>query len=110
MLRIVHYVAKGNRTITDYEKLITLQKTNAMDLGAVLHGRTTSTYIPQTADKLTFVSKKSCLILYLRAKVDNESPQNIFLQVVGLSDKGVEVICDTILKILENSGNDNAFL
>ena len=62
-------------------------------------------------DKSTFVSKKLCLILYLRTIVDNaESLQNIFLQSVKLSDRVAEVICDTVLKILENNCIDNAFV
>ena len=62
-------------------------------------------------DKSTFVSKKLCLILYLRTIVDKaESLQNIFLQSVKLSDQVAKVICDPMLKILKNSCIDNAFL
>ena len=62
-------------------------------------------------NKSTFVSKKLCLILYLRTIVDKaESLQNIFLQSVKLSDQVAKVICDPMLKILKNSCIDNAFL
>ena len=42
-LRTAYYVAKRNRLFSDYESLISLQETNEMDLGTVLHGRTTCT-------------------------------------------------------------------
>ena len=95
-------VTNGNRSISRYELLITLQETNGINLGAVLGGKTTCTSmikvisntiksnvcaqivqneckISQIVDKSTFVSKKLCLIFNLRAIVDNaESLQNIF--------------------------------
>ena len=101
-------VANGNRPITHCESLNTLQETNEIDLGAVLHGRTTCTSmikviedtmksdscaqivrneskISLIVNKSTFVSEKLRLILYLRTKIDNaESLQNIFLQSVKL--------------------------
>ena len=62
-------------------------------------------------DESTSVSKKLCLILYLRAKIYKaEPPQNIFLQLVELSNQGAEAIFNTILKSLENNGIHDAFL
>ena len=100
-----------------------------MNLGTVLHGRTTCTsvikvisntmkadayaQIVQNESKISLivVSKKSCLILYLRAKIDKaEPPQNIFLQLVELSNQGAEAIFNNILKSLENNGIRDAFL
>ena len=105
-----------------------------MDLGTVLHGRTSCTSmikvisntmkadacaqivqneskISLIVDESTSVSKKSCLILYLRAKIDKaEPPQNIFLQLVELSNQGAEAIFNNILKSLENNGIHDAFL
>ena len=133
-LRTAYYAAKENRPITDYESLIALQETNEVDIGTTLHGRTTcmsmikvisdsmktdvcadialnKSKISPIVDESTSVSKKSRLILYLRAQLDNaELPQNVFLQLVELSDQVAEVICNTILKILENNGINNAFL
>ena len=40
-LRTAYFVAAQNRPYTDYEELIQLQEVNGLDLGYILHGRTT---------------------------------------------------------------------
>ena len=133
-LRTAYYVAKEKRPITDYKSLIALQETNEVVLGTILHGRTTymsmikvisdtmktdvcaeiaqkESKISLIVDESISVSKKSCLILYLRVQLGNAEPlQDVFLQLVKLSDQGAEVVCNTILKILENNGINNACL
>ena len=90
-----------------------------MDLDADLHGRTictsmikviadkmksdVSAQIVQNKSKISLivdesisVLKKLCLILNVGAQVENAgSPQNIFVQLVELSDQGAKAICDT---------------
>ena len=61
-------------------------------------------------DQSTSLSKKSCLIVYLRVIIA-EKPLNIFLNLCELNDgKGASSICSILLESLGKHGFDKAYL
>ena len=102
-LRTAYFVGYENRPYTDYPELITLQSTNGLELGSILHSRYTCTQMIECiaktmrkkicnsiknndrkiaiiTDESTSLSKKACLIIYIRAVI-SETPENVFLDI-----------------------------
>ena len=97
VFRTAYYIAKRNKPFTDHPKLIDLQKANGVNVGRVLHSNVTCAEIIQfiskemkgalmasilstrpkhtiLIDEGTAISKKSCLVVYLRCSVNNSEP------------------------------------
>lgn len=61
-------------------------------------------------DESTTVSKKSCLIVYMRASVANSDPLTFFLNVTELEQTSADGITEALLKCLMDNGLDDDFL
>ena len=92
IFRTAYYLAKQNRPFTDHSSLVDLQRLNGVNVGRVLHSRTTCVdIIDHISDKMrkeltnsvvdsgvpfavlidesTTISNKTCLVVYLRCSV-----------------------------------------
>ena len=133
VFRTAYYVAKSNRPYTDHPKLIDLQMLNGVNVGRVLHSNVTCTEIinfissemrrallasiKQSRTKLTVIvdestslSKRSCLIVYLRTSVHNSDPLTFFLDLLELESTTSDGITADLLNCLQKHGLDEAFL
>ena len=131
-IRSAYYVAFYNRPYVDYQHLIQLQQTNGIDMGHILHGRTTCTSminciastmrqsicqfliknnrkIGLILDESTSISKKSCLIIYIRALID-EKPENIFLDLCELENQDAISVKNALLTSLKKNGFTSEYL
>lgn len=61
-------------------------------------------------DESTTVSKKSCLVVYMRASVANSDPLTFFLNITELEETTADGISDALLKCLMDNGLDDNFL
>ena len=133
-LRTAYYIAKNNRPYTDYETLIDLQETNGVDLGRNLHSHDTCTRMIEVIsstmrrqlcekirgskngisliiDESTSLSKRSCLIIYMRSKITPEDPPlNVFLDLVELPAQNASTVLNCLMTSLKANGFDDAYL
>lgn len=134
-LRTAYHVAYGNRPMSDFPKLVQLQETNGTDLGIILRSRNSCTEmiecisdtmkqklcktiidrksnISVITDESTSLSKKSCLIVYIRAKVDegDGEPHNIFLDLCELEAQNAESVFKSLIQTLAKHGFDHDYL
>lgn len=133
VFRTTYYIAKRNKPFTEHPELTDLQRANGVNIGRVLHSNVTCGDIIQfiskemkgalmasimsTRPKLTILidegtalSKKSCLVVYLRCSVNNSEPTTFFLDLVELQSTNAEGITEALLNCLLGHGLDNAFL
>lgn len=133
VFRTAYYIAKRNKPFTEHPELTDLQRANGVNIGRVLHSNVTCGDIIQliskemkgalmasimsTRPKLTILidegtalSKKSCLVVYLRCSVNNSEPTTFFLDLVELQSTNAEGITEALLNCLLGHGLDNAFL
>lgn len=61
-------------------------------------------------DESTTLSKKSCLVAYIRASNQNSDPLTFFLEVIELEQTTADGITDALLKCLMDNGLDDEFL
>ncbi|KAF3833310.1 hypothetical protein F7725_026975 [Dissostichus mawsoni] len=61
-------------------------------------------------DESTSLSKKSCLIVYLRTSVDSSEPVTFFLDLLELESTTADGIISQLLNCLQKYGLDDAFL
>ena len=109
-----------------------MQEPKGLDLGYILHGKTTCTetvkclaverrksicdviikrerYIRLIIDESTSPSKKSCLIIYLRTVVDR-TPENIFLDICELDGQDIQSVKKSLIESLFKHGFTEAYL
>ncbi len=131
-LRTAYFVGYENRPYIDYPELITLQSTNGLDLGSILHSRYTCTQmiecITETmrrkicntikyndrkiaiiTDESTSLSKKACLIVYVRAVI-SDTPENVFLDIRELEGQDSESVVKCLLTTSTDFGFDEDYL
>lgn len=125
-------VAKSGQPFTDYPDEIALQELNKVDLGRVLHSNVvckdiishiseqmkrqllssvvkSGSKVSILLDESTSLSKKSCLIVYLRAVIGCK-PLTFFLDLVELDSGSALSIKLTLLKILDKHGLNEEYL
>jgi len=125
-------VAYKNRPFSDYVDLIRLQERLGNNMGVIQHGADACTQMVNCisqemreglckdillknkkfgliVDESTSLSKKSCLVIYLRAFVVDK-PSNIFLSLVELENQCANTICDAILSELSKNGFDKTYM
>lgn len=61
-------------------------------------------------DESTLLSKKSCLVVYLRTSVDSSEPLTFFLDLPELVNTTADGITSELLNCLLKHGLDDAFL
>ncbi|XP_063797579.1 E3 SUMO-protein ligase KIAA1586-like [Pseudophryne corroboree] len=141
VFRTAYHVAKNNRPFTDHPQLIDLQEANGCDLGKILQSNVVCTDIvthissemrkrliqnivtlkPKVSiqvDESTSVSKKTTLILYVRAIMvamagessEDCQPTTFFLDLVELESTTAQGIYDSILATLSKHGLSKSLL
>lgn len=134
LMRTAYSVAKHNRPYVSYPELCELQEANGLDLGIGLHSRTTAALMADSIaeqmrktlcnsiqtqqkkvaimmDESTTVSRKSCLVLYVRSAYDNSSDCFSFpLALVELESLSAEHITEKVLCTLHAHGFSEEFL
>ena len=101
-------MAKKSRPFSDHSDLIDLQSLNGVNVGRLLHSRTTCVSIVEHVademvgslmrsitqsnvpvailiDESTTLSNKACLIVYIRCSIADSEPITLFLDLVELS-------------------------
>lgn len=132
VFRTAYHIAKTNRPYTDHPKLIDLQVLNGVDMGRVLYSNVSCAdivyfisqemrqallaSIKQTQRKLTVIvdestslSKRACLIVYLRTSVGDSEPLTFFLDLLELDSTTADGITSELLRCLEKYGLDDSF-
>jgi hypothetical protein len=115
IFRTAYYLAKHKRPFTDHCSLVDLQRLNGVNVGRVLHSRTTCVdIIDHISDKMrkdltqsivdsgvpfavlidesTTISNKTCLVVYIRCSVGDSTPISLFLDLIELSGTTAESI------------------
>ncbi len=128
IFRTAYYIAQNNRPFTDHSDLIDLQNLNGVKVGRVLHSNVVCADIiehvsvemkrkllkyvcekkPPIAvlvDESTSLSKKSCLVIYIRCCIDVQAqPVTFFLDLVELVDATSDGIATALLQCLDSHG------
>uniref|UniRef100_A0A1A8ABM8 Chromosome 5 open reading frame 54 n=1 Tax=Nothobranchius furzeri TaxID=105023 RepID=A0A1A8ABM8_NOTFU len=115
VFRTAYYTAKMNRPFTDHDNLIELQERNGVYLGTSLHSWYSCTKIVEHVakemqakivnsivssssklsvliDEATSASHKSAMIVSVKASIDGETPEFLFLELVELESQTAESI------------------
>ena len=113
-IRTAYFIAFPDRPYIGYPEIIQLQEANGLNLGYIIHGKTTcmemvkciavemrrticdvilkrERKIGLISDESTSLSKKSCLIIYLRTVVDR-TPENIFLDICEMDGQDAQSV------------------
>lgn len=61
-------------------------------------------------DESTYLSKRSCLVVYLRTSIHNSEPLTFFLDLLELENSNAEGVTNAMLNCLLTCGLDDAFL
>eukprot|EP00794_Sanderia_malayensis_P019804 gene19804-21744_t len=61
-------------------------------------------------DESTTISKKSCVIIYIRSVVCDDKPVNVFLDICELPGQDAQSICDCIVNTLAKYSFDKEYL
>ncbi len=127
VFRTAYYLAKNNRPFTDHETLIELQQLNGVKMGHVLHSRFSATNIVESIakemlcsivnnivssssklavliDEASTLSRKTTMIVNIKACVLGEPPEFVFLDLVELQDQTSEGIIDALMSCLTKAG------
>lgn len=136
LMRTAYTLAKNNRPYTAYSELCDLQEANGLDLGKGLHSRFSATKIIECIavemksrvcgeilnrnqklslmlDESTTISRKSCLIVYLRTKwpgVDNDECFALPLGLVQLESLTASSITNSLMELLKQHGFSSDYL
>ena len=132
-LRTAYFVAYQNRPLSDYPDLIDLQEKNGVNLGSTLQSRfSRKEMVNCIAESMrakicerikaeerkiaiityesTTISKKSCVIIYIRSVVCDDKPVNVFLDICELPGQNAQSICDCIVNTLAKYSFDKEYL
>ena len=130
--RTAYKVAKSGQPFSDYTAQIVLQQLNGLEVGRVLHSNVvckdivvhvaqqmrrqlfgsivqSGTKVSILLDESTSLSKKSCLIIYLRAIVSGQ-PVTFFVDLVELQGGSACLIKEALLKTLDKHGFTEEYL
>ena len=136
LMRTAYSLAKHNRPYVAYTELCDLQEANGVNLGIGLHSRFSATgmidciaesmrknlctnirskklKISIILDESTTVSRKSCLVVYLRTAIPSELSDECFafpLTLIELQSLSANHITETVLRALHKAGFDDAYL
>ena len=131
-LRTEYFIAYQNRPLSDYPDLIDLQERNGAISGTTLQSRFSCkdmiSSIAQSmrtkiceeirrevkkiaiiTDESTTISKKACVIIYIRSVV-RYKPINIFLDICELPALDAQSICNCIIHFLARYSFDKEYL
>lgn len=118
VFKTAYYIAKNNGPYSNYPGLIDLQMINGVNVGRVLHSnvtcadivhfiakemrqallasiRATRAKLTVIVDESTTLSKKSCLIVYLRTSVNSSEPLTFFLDLLELESTTNQLPAET---------------
>lgn len=128
VFRTAYYIAKTDKPYSDHPELIDLQSSNGINMGRILHSRTTCTDIIShisvqmkhllikkiidsksllsvLIDESTSLAKDSCLIVFIRTTLnENVGPVTFFLDLVSLPATTSEAIESALLSCLNGHG------
>ncbi|XP_028437610.1 E3 SUMO-protein ligase KIAA1586 [Perca flavescens] len=127
VFRTAYHLAKKNRPFSDHESLIELQELNGVKMGSILHSRYSATQIIQHVasemqskiissiiasssklavliDKASSLSHKAVMTVSIKASIQEESPEFIFLELVELENQRADGIVQALLTCLTNAG------
>ena len=129
MFATAYFEAKNSKPFTDFEKFISLQQANSIDMGRVLHSKTVAvnliehnisshmkkkllTKIIKSRSKINVLAEESTrvvdeltLIVFLRASVDGKAaPINFPLDLVELESQCASHMADKIVDCLLKNG------
>lgn len=134
IFRTAYYVAKSDRPYSDHTSLLELQELNGVSVGRLLHSNVSCVNITEhiahemrhtlvnqilsnkchvsvLVDESTNISRTSCLIVYIRATLDQEvGPVTFFLDIVELSSTTADSIELALLQCLASHGFTNEYL
>lgn len=134
VFRTAYKEAKRHRPAYGFEHEIDCQELNGLDMGRILHSNVACSNIQKhiseemkrklfeqivvcapklslMLDESTSLSKKSCLIIYIRAQLpDMDKPTNIFTELVELDDLTAHGIVHALLTALERLHFTQEFL
>lgn len=133
IFRTVYHIAKLTRPFSDHDDLVELQQLNGVDLGTCLHSRHSataiinhiavnmrkqmvqrllrdSTKISVLIDESTSLSKKSAMVVTIRAGIGEADPLFIFLDLVELEGQTAALVLDSLLFCLKQHGFSQEFL
>lgn len=133
VFRTAYKTVKHARPFSNFDSDIELQQLNGLNMGRVLHSDVTCANIAShiasnmrksllkicmetsskfsvLLDESTSLSKKSCLIVYLRAVVSEKSPPiTFFLDLVELENSSASGIKQALLSCLTRAGFDENY-
>ena len=127
VFRTAYHMAKKNRPFSDHESLIELQELNGVKMGSILNSRYSATQIihhvaseMQTKivssiialstklavliDEASSLSHKPVMTVFVKASIQEESPEFIFLELVELENQRADGIEQALLTCLTNAG------
>ncbi|XP_041845659.1 E3 SUMO-protein ligase KIAA1586-like [Melanotaenia boesemani] len=127
VFRTAYHLAKNNRPFSDHESLIELQELNGVKMGSILHSRYSATQIIQHVasemqskivssiiasssklavliDEASSLSHKAVMTVSIKASIQEESPEFIFLELVELENQRADGIVQALLTCLTNAG------
>ena len=127
VFRTAYHIAKKNRPFSDHESLIELQELNGLKMGTILHSRYSATQIIQHVasemqskivsniiasssklavliDEASSLSHKAVMTVSIKASIQEESPEFIFIELVELENQRADGIEQALLTCLTNAG------
>uniref|UniRef100_A0A3B4THP3 HAT C-terminal dimerisation domain-containing protein n=1 Tax=Seriola dumerili TaxID=41447 RepID=A0A3B4THP3_SERDU len=127
VFRTAHHLAKKNRPFSDHESLIELQELNGVKMGSILYSCYSATQIIQHVasemqskmvssiiasssklavliDEASSLSHKAVMTVSIKASIQEESPEFIFLELVELENQRADGILQALLTCLTNAG------
>jgi hypothetical protein len=127
LLRTAYYIAKNDRPFSDYESLVELQNLNGCKVGITLHSRysavemvniisdemrhivikniiDSNSKITLLTDESTALSRKACIVVFLKTVVNEGPPIFVFLDISELKGKKSIDIVESIMEILTKCG------
>ena len=127
VFRTAYHMAKKNRPFSDHGSLIELQELKGVKMGSILNSRYSATQIihhvaseMQTKivssiialstklavliDEASSLSHKPVMTVFVKASIQEESPEFIFLELVELENQRADGIEQALLTCLTNAG------
>uniref|UniRef100_A0A3B4U872 HAT C-terminal dimerisation domain-containing protein n=1 Tax=Seriola dumerili TaxID=41447 RepID=A0A3B4U872_SERDU len=127
VFRTAYHLAKKNRPFPDHQSLIELQELNGVKMGSMIHSRYSATQIIQHVasemqskmvssiiasssklavliDEASSLSHKAVMTVSIKASIQEESPEFIFLELVELENQRADGIVQALLTCLTNAG------
>lgn len=136
LMRTAYAIAKNNRPYVAYEEMCQLQEANGVKLGKGLHSRYSATEmidciansmrkklcttiqenklkISIILDESTTISRKSCLVLYIRSAWPNKVSADCFsfpVSLIELESLTAKHITEAVIQTLHSNGFNEQYL